>query len=146
MQGVLGFSDHRPILVDRLLGYANRLDDPSERTETIGEARICRRLVIEGGPEDGRIIYLRRAGQLIGRWDPAVPEARESRLYIESSIVDRTVSRRAMTWRGATASISGAMFRLNGLESHPLTVSGRMMIEPGDRIWLGTSTCMSVLT
>jgi hypothetical protein len=134
-----------PFLIDRL---GRRDEDLEESIELNLSDRgdVQRRcLIVEGGPEDGRIIPLRRTGMTIGRWDPSRPNHREGRLYIDSTCVDRTVSRRALTWQGGDWVDLGVEARLDRGGFPTVSVTGRIQIHPGDRLWLGSATCVQLL-
>jgi hypothetical protein len=134
-----------PFVVDRLRNEREDTEESILLSSHDGLEVRRRRLILEGGPEDGRVIMLPRAGLVIGRWDPARPELREGRLYIDSSCVDRTVSRSAMIWQGGDWVELCAELRVEqvGYPSRP--ISGRVQIAPGDRIWLGSATCVRLL-
>ena len=75
-----------------------------------------------------------------------MPEEREGRLYIDSSCVDRTVSRRAMIWHGGNWVDFAGEFRVERQGGAAVPVSGRVQLEPGDRVWLGSATCVGLLS
>lgn len=97
---------------------------------------------VEGGPDDGCLLVLRRVGEVLGRWDPGQPELRELRLFVGRADADRTLSRQHLVLdapgrvqiRGATRLQrgAGALQVVQGLV--PLLSGDLLVLGAGNRL------------
>jgi hypothetical protein len=83
-----------PFLLARLQGPTAHPVRTPQRTVSTGVL-----LEVEGGPEDGRRLAP-RAGDVIGRFDPAIAADLANRLFWAGVPPDRTVSRHHVVWEG----------------------------------------------
>ena len=95
------------------------------------------------GPEDGRRLRP-KAGHVLGRWSKGSPEV-EMVLYRDTLAVDRTLSRRHITWRGeATVELVKRAIRIRRGRREDVP-AGPTLVQPGDILVLTPGTSVRAL-
>lgn len=94
------------------------------------------------GPEDGRVLRLRR-GETLGRWAPT--DGPQQALYTTSNLQDPALSRRALTWEedGHVRLARPARHVRGG--ATVLAPPGELALQPGDILQLSPGTWLRAL-
>jgi hypothetical protein len=138
-----------PRLVSRVLLHG--VDDRSTRPLQAGlpgavllasGAGLC--LEVQGGPDDGRVLELHRAGETLGRWDPARSGPERARLFLNDGPRDPHVSRSHLRSEGgARVTALAPTWRLRP-DAAPEALDGLVALAVGDELLLGGGTHLEV--
>jgi hypothetical protein len=137
-------------------------EEDTEQQKTAGKGIYFE---VTGGPDDGRVLCLTEPDQVLGRWDPSsgpptlfpgdekgkedppsFPAAlvEGSRLFLGARVVERTVSRRHLSFVAPRSiRVLGPTQLQRGETSKP--IRGEVELRVGDRLLLGVGTRLLVV-